>query len=252
MSRITSRAGVVAIALLAVLTASIAIVVAVDSGGGPAVAASTSTNQTISLSGVGTVQGKPDTLTVNLGVDSHTQASVQDALNAIAADENKVKSALHGKGVEYKDIQTTDLQLNPSYDSHGIINGYDASESMSAQIHPLTNVGTILSAAASSAGNSVTINGLSFDIVNDKALLDAARKMAFNQAMDAATTDAGLAGEKLGHVISIKETQEESEPPVPFAYDSLAATNGAAKSLSVSPGRQPVSVTLDVVWTLVD
>lgn len=249
MNALSSRAGIVTIALLSVLTASLAVVVAVDSGGGPVTAASSTTNRTISVSGVGTVQGKPDTLIANLGVHTH-QGSVQDAINAIASDEHQLVSTLNKKGVSFKDIQTTDLQLNQSYDNHGNINGYDASESITVRIHPLDAVGKILAAASTSAGNDVTIDGLSFDIAHDAAFMDAARKMAFAQAKAAAETDASQANERLGSVISIKETQAETEPPPPYyATDALAA-GAAEKSISISPGRSPVTVTLDVVWSL--
>ncbi|MGN6474666.1 MAG: SIMPL domain-containing protein, partial [Mycobacteriales bacterium] len=187
-------------------------------------------------------------LVVDLGVHTH-QSSVAAALNAIAADRNHVVSTLHGKGVPGKDIQTTDLELNPSYDNHGTVNGYDASESLSVRI-PLSNVGKVLSAAATSAGNSATINGMSLDISDKSAVLDQARQNAYAQAYEAAKTDAQLAHESLGHVVSIKESQQSQTPPVPFAVNDLAGAASAAKSVAISPGRQAVTVTLDVVWSL--
>lgn len=248
MSRTSTRAGVIAIALVAVVTASIAIVVAVNSGGGPAQATSPAANRTISVTGRGTVQGIPDTLVANLSVHSH-QSSVQAALNAIATDKNRVVSSLKNKGVPGGAIQTTDLELNPSYDNHGQISGYGASESISVRIHPLADVGKVLSAAATSAGNSVNIDGMALDIANDSTLLNSARTKAFKQAQSAAQTDAGLAGETLGRVVSIKESQEQSTPPLPFAAAGFPAAD-SAKSLSISAGKQPVSVTLAVVWAL--
>ncbi len=248
MSRSTSRIGVIAIALLSVVTASIAVVVAFSSGGGPVSATSPSATQTITVSGDGTAQGIPDTLVVNLGVHSH-QASVAAALNAVATDRNHMVSTLKGKGVAAKNIQTTDLELNPSYDNHGTITGYDASESLSVRI-PLSNVSKTLAAAATSAGNSATIDGMSLDISDKSAVLDRARQNAFSQAYEAAKTDAQLAHESLGHVVSIKESQANQRPPVPFGVNDLAASASAAKSIAISPGRQAVTVTLDVVWAL--
>jgi uncharacterized protein YggE len=246
MSRFTSRAGIIAIALLAVITASIAVAVVISSGPEPATAA-TSATKTVTVSGSGTVQGVPDTLVANLSVHSH-QGSVQDALNDVASDMQRLKSTLVGKGVPRGDLQTTDLSLDPSYDDHGQINGYDASESLSARIHPLTGVGTILSAAATSAGNSVEIDGLSLDISDDSTLINQARAKAFDQAKAAAAQDASLADEHLGDVVSIKESQQTSTPPEPFYGDALAETSKAA--VPISAGKQPVSVTLDVVWAL--
>jgi hypothetical protein len=246
MNRTASRAAVTSIALLSVLTASAAVVVIADSGGGAA-DASPSAAKTISVSGQGTVQGVPDTLVANLSVRSR-QSSVQDALNNVATDMRQVESTLVNKGVHRSDLQTTDLELNPAYDNHGHVIGYDASESLSVSIHPLSHVGTILSAVAGSAGNAVTIDGLSLNISDDSSLIDSARQKAFSQAKDAAAQDASLAGEHLGEVMSIKESEVSTTPPQPL-YDSFA-TSAKAASVPISAGKQPVSVTLDIVWSI--
>lgn len=246
MNRLTSRAGVITIALMSTVTASTAIVVIADSGGGPAVASSSSDNKTISVSGEGTVQGVPDTLVANIAVHSH-QSSVQAALDDVATNMNKVKATLLSKGEKKSDLQTTDLELNPSYDNHGNITGYDASESLSVRI-PLKNAGALLPAVAGSAGNSVTFDGLSLDISDDSTLVNQARTKAFAQAKTAAEQDASLAGEHLGDVVSIKESQEMAPSPQPFYANDFAAASKA--SVPISAGKQPVSVTLDVVWAL--
>lgn len=248
MEHLTSRLGVIAIALLSIVTASIAVVVAVDSGGGPAGASSPTTARTISVSGDGTVQGVPDTLVATLRVHDRSY-DVQAALDAAATDVHRVIAELGAKGVLRRDIQTTDLSLDQSYDDHGHVNGYDASESLSVRIHPLDQVGKIISAAATSAGNSVSIDGLSLDITNDAALLDAARAKAFAAAKAAATRDAGLAGEHLGQVVTIKETKQGATTPQPF-YGTADHLATAAKSIAIRPGQQPVTVSLAVVWTL--
>lgn len=247
MSRLTSRAGIVTIALLSILTASLAVVVAVDSGGGPATASSPPGNHTITVSGDGTGMGVPDTLVANLTVHSR-QSSAQAALDDVASGMHRVQSTLTGKGIDKHDLQTTDLELNPAYDNHSHVIGYDASESLSVRIHPLNHVGNILSSVASSAGNSVSFDGISLDISDKSKALDAARADAFKQAQEAAQTDATLAGEHLGKVVSIKESTETSTPPQPYAADGLAF--GAAKALPISAGKQAVTVTLDVVWSL--
>jgi hypothetical protein len=246
MNTAASRASAISIALLTIVTASTAVVVIADSGGGPAVAA-TSGAKTISVSGQGTVQGVPDTLVANLSVHSH-QSSVQDALNSVATDMRQVESTLVNKGVKRPDLQTTDLSLNPAYDNHGHVIGYDASESLAVSIHPLSQVGSILSAVAASAGNSVEIDGLSLNISDDSSLTNDARQKAFEQAKDAATQDASLAGEQLGDVVSIKESDESTTPPQPLYDESFAAAKTA--SVPISAGKQPVSVTLDVVWAI--
>lgn len=248
MSRLSSRAGIIAIALLSVVTASLAVVVAVDSGGGPATASSSMDSRTISVSGDGTVQGVPDTLTATFRV--HDRANeVQAALDAANHHAKQVMAALRHQGVAGKDMQTADLSLDTSYDEHGRPDGYEAAETLTVRVHPIDHVGRVLAAAATAAGNSVSIDGLSMDITKDAKLINAARTKAFAAAKDAATQDAALAGEHLGQVVSVKETTEGSSTPVPQPYyaDALAST---AKSIAIRPGQQPVTVRLAVVWEI--
>jgi uncharacterized protein YggE len=248
MSRHTERAGIVAIALLAIATISTAVIVAVDSGGGPAVAGSSDDGHTISVTGEGSVQGVPDTLTATFRVHDRA-ADVQAALDAANHHVDQVIAALRHKGVNNKDMQTADLSLDTSYDQNGHPNGYEASESLSVRIKGLDHVGQVLSAAATSASNSISIDGLSLDITEDAALIDRARAKAFAEAKAAAAQNAALADRRLGDVVSIKETTEGSSTPVPqpFYADALHAT---AKSIAIRPGQQPVSVRLAVVWTI--
>jgi uncharacterized protein YggE len=249
MSRLSTRAGVVAIALLAIATTSTAVIVAVDSSGGPAVAGSSDDIRTVSVTGAGTVQGVPDTLTATFRV--HDRASdVQAALNTAASHVDQVIAALRRQGVERKDMQTADLSLDTSYDNQGHPNGYQASESLTVRIQGLKGVGRVISAAATAAGNSVSIDGLSLDITKDSDLIDQARAKAFAEAKAAATQNASLAGEQLGDVVSIKETIEQSGggPQPYYAADALRAAT--SKSIAIRPGQQPVTVHLAVVWSL--
>ena len=248
MNRLSSRAGIVAIALLAIATASTAVVVVVDSGGGPAEGGAPAAGRTISVSGSGTVQGVPDTLTATFRV--HDRASdVQGALDAVAAHGHQVLRKAADLGVPGKALQTSDLTLDQTYDQHGNPDGYEASETVLIRIHPLKSVGRILSGAATAAGNSVSIDGLSLDITNDTKLIGSARAKAFAEAKDAATQDATLAGEHLGQVVSVKETTDEARMPVPQPYFADSA-GVSAKSIAIRAGQQPVTVHLAVVWEL--
>jgi uncharacterized protein YggE len=248
MNHLASRAGIVAIALLAIATMSTAVIVAVDTSGGPAGANSSDDSHTISVTGEGTVQGIPDTLTATFRV--HDRAGdVQGALDAANNHVDRVIAALRRQGVNNKDMETADLSLDTSYDQNGHPSGYEASESLTVRIDGLKHVGRVISAASTSAGNSLSIDGLSLDITKDADLINRARAKAFAEAKAAAAQNAALAGRQLGDVTSIKETTEGSSMPVPQPYyaDALRAT---AKSIAIRPGQQPVSVRLAVVWTI--
>ena len=111
-------------------------------------------------------------------------------------------------------------------------------------------IAALIATAATAAGNSVSIDGLSFDITKDTKLIEAARSKAFAEAKGAATQNATLAGEQLGQVISVKETTEGSSSPAPQPYYAADALRNTAKSIAIRPGQQPVTVRLAIVWEL--
>jgi uncharacterized protein len=142
-------------------------------------------------------------------------------------------------------VQTASLQLSPHYDNSGGITGYDADETVTARISPLGRAGRIISVAATASGNDVSVSGLSFDVVNDAALLATARADAFADARQRAQQYAGLAGRSLGAVQTISEVI--TQPQDQFA--TRAAVPGAlAASVPIKPGQQPLSVSVTVVW----
>lgn len=217
---------------------------------GTARADSPTSSGTITVSGDGVVQGVPDTLTATLGMTAKS-SDVQGALNGSSAEAREVIRALRAHGVAESDVQTSDLSLDPSYDNHGNVDGYQSAESLTVQIHPLSNVGATLAAAATAAGNHVTIDGLSLDSTDNAALLDAARTKAFADAKAAATQDATLAGRQLGSVVSVNETRTEASTPDPEYGDATGSLSALATSaVPIQAGKQPVTVTLDVVWSL--
>lgn len=242
----TLIAGAAAIALAVGVTLA---VTAGSSTSSAATTAPTGAGDTVSVSGRGTVQGKPDTLVAQLRVHVREPA-VQTALNAVAADADKVIAKLRGQHVQSADIRTTDVSLNPDYDTHGNLLGYAASESLTVHIHPLTHVGSVLTAASSAAGNAVSINGLSFDIADNKSLLAAARAEAFGNAKAAAAQYAQLGGTSLGRVVSIRSVVHNASPIYHGPVADTAGSVAYARALPIQPGRQNVSVTVKVIWSL--
>ncbi|MBM3696253.1 MAG: DUF541 domain-containing protein, partial [Actinobacteria bacterium] len=72
----------------------------------------------INVSGQGKVTGKPDTLTVSLGV-SVLRPTVDRATGDAAALAAAIIDALKGSGVAEADIQTANYTINPEYDWSG-------------------------------------------------------------------------------------------------------------------------------------
>jgi uncharacterized protein YggE len=247
-----NRTAITALAVAGMLALSVGVtVVAVGDDSGSSAAASTPPTiaNTLRLAGHGSVEGVPDTLVARLRVESH-QPTVQQALSGSNVAARQVTGRLTASGVVRHDIQTTNLSLNQTYDSHGRPDGYAADESITVRITPLTRVGRTLDAAATAAGNQVRIEDLSFDITDDAALLSAARARAFADAKTAATQYANLADRTLGRVLSITATVSGNRPtPVPLSYGKVL-NSAASGAVPIRPGQQRVGVTVHVVWTL--
>ena len=248
MPTATLRRTAWAMALVAAIV--VATVLAVGRGGPTAVHAAESTSQdTVSVTGVGEADGAPDTLNADFRVHV-TRPTVQSALDAQSAAARKVLAALARAGVARKDTTTTNLSIDQHYDNHGNPVGYDASETIRARIHPLSRAGRTISAAATSAGNEVAVDGLSFQIADDDALVTAARSSAYTDAKARADQYAQLSGRSLGRVISIKE-QIDRPAPQPYYYgDALTASVPAPKSVPIRGGQQTLTVRVSVVWQL--
>jgi hypothetical protein len=242
--------------IVAVVTAAIVIVGFVlfaSHGSDPSdaradTAASVGTN-TVSVSGTGTVEGKPDTLVANFRVHTN-QSSVQAALDTTATNAGRVIASLEQNGLQSKDIRTTDVSLNPSYNRYGDIDGYDSSETLNVRIHPLAHVGQILSAAAGAANNSVNLQGISFDINDNTTLLAAARAEAFDNAKAAAQQYATLGGTSLSRVEHITAVVHNASPI--YRSTGLAASTDSFRkgALPIRAGQKKVSVTVKVIWAL--
>jgi len=220
----------------------------VANDGGPATPAA----DTVSVSGVGLVTGTPDVLRLSMGVQT-TGSTVNTALNQANQDITKITEALKKHGVADKDIQTSGLSINPHWDqnSNSHITGYDVSESMTVQLRKLTDAGSAISDAAAAGGNDTRIDGVSFDIEDNTALLNLARDAAFADAKAKAEEYAKLAGRSLGKVSQVSETTDTAPQPVPFAANMAAAPAAkVASPVPVSAGSQQVSVNTSVVWTL--
>src|SRR5687767_10921528 len=82
--------------------------------GGPTMADDDEDRTTISVTGTGRVSAAPDVAEINLGVV--TQASTaRDALRANNEAMARLVGLLKERGVAAKDIQTTNINVNPQY-----------------------------------------------------------------------------------------------------------------------------------------
>jgi len=224
-------------------------------GAAPAAGVSTDDegHPTIAARGVGQVKGTPDTLRVTLGVETRS-ASAKDALAANNDRANALIDTLKQKGVEAKDIQTSQLSINPTYDDKGQrITGYQVNNIVTATLHDIGGAGALIDAAAGAVGDAVRVQSIGFSIDDDSALKAEARTQAVHLAQLQAEQMAKAAGVKLGRIRYISEVPASS--PMPYAERYLGdakAAAGSAAPAPIEPGQQELSLTVDVVWDIAE
>lgn len=215
----------------------------------PLIAAPAATNpavRTVTGSGTGHVQGRPDTLTIDIGVESHA-ASAGEALSRNNDNANKVTGVLKDAGVDDKDIQTSQLSIQPNFDDKTQqLNGYSVSNTVTAKLHNLDNAGKIIDAATNAAGNDIRINGVSFSIDDTSKLVEAARADAVKRATAQAGQLATAAGVSLGDIQSI----QEGSSPVGVYQSRVAAAKSDASAVPIQPGTQELTVDVTVIFVI--
>jgi uncharacterized protein len=218
--------------------------------GGPAAtpAAASMGAHTIATRGVGKVNGTPDTLTIMIGVSTH-DANAKAALDANNSKAAALIDLLRRNGVAAKDLQTSQLSINPTYDDKSsTITGYQVDDVLQATLRDLSRAGQLLDAAAGSAGNAVRVQQLAFSVGDDSALRAQARAQAVTRAKAQAAQLAAAAGVTLGRIRSITEKVDAGSP---VNHDmQAAATAASASSVPLQAGQQELTISVDVVYDL--
>ncbi len=212
----------------------------------------------VSITGIGEVTAAPDTAFVTSGVTSQG-ATAREALDANTAAMNELLATLKAAGIEARDIQTSGFSVNPNYvysdarDANGYtlppkIDGYQVYNTVNVRVRDLATLGAVLDKAVTVGAN--TINGISFTVADPTTLLDEARKAAFADARKKAELYAGLAGEDLGEIKMISESQGYSQPE-PYMMRAMSA-DAASAPVPVAGGELSFSISVQVSWELGD
>src|SRR5437868_9366568 len=178
-------------------------------------------NQTITgtrldINATGEVTRVPDLATVSAGVVSRA-ATATAALQETADRMQRVLAALKRAGVEDRDIQTSNVNLNPEYrypeNQAPQLVGYTASNSVSVRFRDIRKSGRILDALVAEGANQ--INGPSLSVEHPELALDEARLKAIANARARADLYARALGMRVVRIVSINESGGYYIPPAP-------------------------------------
>ena len=218
---------------------------AVDSSG-------TAPEHTISVSGTGTVTLMPDVADLQLGVLT-SRPTVKAAQADAAVAMTRILAALKALGIDAKDIQTSNVSLQPTYDySSGInpprITGFQMSNSVTVTIRDLDKLGDAID--NSLAAGATSLDGVTFR-VNDETSAEAqARQAAMTEARSKADTLAAVAGISIAGVASIAETSAPIQYPINYTLGGASAPDVAKVATQIQAGTTDVTITVAVVYLI--
>lgn len=196
----------------------------------------------------GHVTRVPDIARISAGVVTQAPTATE-AIRQNAARMNAVGAALRRAGIADRDIQTSQISLQPDYryaeNQPPQLVGYRASNEVSIRFRDIAQTGRILDALVAEGANQ--INGPSLEIDRPEAALDEARTAAIATARARAELYARALGMRVVRVIAVSESGAAAPIPGPIV---MARAREADATANIDPGEQRLSVALTVNFEL--
>ncbi len=207
------------------------------------------TERSITVTGEGKITVKPDTASLNLGVQV-IATTATEALSRANASAASLIAALKTAGISDDDIATAGVSIYPQFNSKNTIVGYQASNSMTVTVREIGRTGQLIDAASAAAGDSITIGGVSFYVNDTEGLIGAARADAIHNARKRAGEYAAAAGATVGSVIQISESRIGGPVPPIYRAASMSTFDAGDSPAPIEAGTQDLEVSVTVVYEL--
>lgn len=202
----------------------------------------------LDISATGEVTRVSDLAIISAGVVTKAAtaaAAIQQAANRMA----RVRTALTQAGIADRDIQTSNISLNPEYryenNQPPQLTGYSASNQLSVRFRDIANTGKILDALVREGANQ--INGPNLTIEKPETALDEARAKAVAAGRARADLYARSLGLRVARVVSVSESGGNFPVPPPMV---MMAERSQAADTKIDPGEQKLQVTLAMTFEL--
>ncbi len=205
---------------------------------------------TIIVNGEGTAYAVPDVATITLGVTAQAEQAA-DAMAQTSETGAQILARLAELGIAERDVQTSDLSLNPVWSNRQTdnqtpqIEGYEASNRVTIRVQQLDSLGDVLGAVLEDGANQ--LGGLSFGLKDPEPLLDIARRDAVADAMARAKVYAEAAGVTLGSVLSISEAGSSTPRP-----EAMMAMRDSSSRVPVAAGETGITANVSMVFAIAE
>lgn len=206
---------------------------------------------TLNLSAYGETKVAPDMASISLGVMTEGKTAAE-AMQANATRMSAVMASLRKAGIAAKDIQTSNLNLNPQYkyqeNQPPLLIGYQASNNVTITVHDLKRLGAAVDASVNAGANQV--QGISFGLEDPTAAENAARAGAVKALVAKADLYAQATGYKVSRLVSLSEGGGYTPaPPMPMAAFAAKRMESDAGT-SVSGGQLSVRIDISGLYEL--
>lgn len=218
----------------------------------------------LAVAGEGKTTVRPDVAVFTAGVV--TQAGkVNDAQAENTRKSNAIIDFLKKRGVEEKDIKTTEYNIYPQYQSSFpppcVAPGpcpltsirppetvsYQVRQTIQVKVRDLGKVDDLLAGVVSAGANEV--GSITFKVDDPDAARATARKKAIDNAMAKAQILANDLGVRLKKIVAYSD--ESTNYPPPYIVNGLAEAKGiaaAAPGPQVQPGEQEVTANVTIIY----
>jgi len=225
--------------------------------------------RSFSVSGEGKVVAVPDVAEFTFSVVTQGGKDIGTLETQNTDAVNKAIAFVKSEGVDPKDIETQNFDLEPRYQYYNCtqpvgsavmttacpppdIVGYTITETVQVKVRDFTKVGDIFSGVIKNGAN--TVSQLSFTIDDPTNVENEARAEAITKAKAQAQSIADAGGFRLGEILSI----DEGSSPAPmqiYAMNSAKSVLGmggaaVAPSPSIEPGSQDVVMDVTIRYEI--
>ena len=203
----------------------------------------------LDVNATGEVTRVPDIALISAGVVTRA-TTAGAALSQAAARMARVRSALKAAGIEDRDIQTSNISLNPEYrydnNQPPRLTGYSASNTVNVRFRDIANAGKVIDALVAEGANQ--INGPTLTIDKPEAALDEARAKAVAAGRGRAELYARSMGLRVARIVAVSESG--GSYPVPPPMPVMAQARAEAADSKIDPGEQKLQVNLAMTFEL--
>jgi len=197
----------------------------------------------------GEVSRVPDVAVISAGVVSRA-AGASAALQDSADRMQRVVAALKRAGVADRDIQTSNVSLNPEYrypeNQAPQLVGYTATNSVTVRFRDIRAAGKILDALVAQGANQ--INGPNLTVDKPETALDEARAKAIATGRARAELYARSLGMRVVRIVAVSDNGSSyAPPPMPVMMEARMAS---APMTKIEPGEQKLQVSVAMTFEL--